>query len=265
MSGGERAVAANGITFAVRLEGPAEAPVVMFSNGLGTTHRSWDAQVDALTDRYRVLRYDQRGHGRSGVSPPPYGFDLLAADVVALLAALGIGKVHFCGLSMGGMTGMVLGARYPEMLHGLVLSSTSCEKRPAGVYDRRIEEVRRDGMAPMVAPTMVRWFTAPFRAANPETVARVGRMIAETPVEGYVGGCTALAAMDLADAVRGITLPTLVIAGAEDPSTTVAHAEAIQERIAGARLEIVDDASHMAPIERAAAFNGILRRHLDAL
>lgn len=259
----ERVVPANGGAFAVRLEGPAAAPVVMFSNGLGTTYRSWDAQIDALTDRYRVLRYDQRGHGRTPATPPPYDFELLAADAAGLILALKVGKVHFCGLSMGGMTGMVLGARYPELLHSLVLCSTSCEKRPAGVYDARIDAVRRDGMAPMVAPTMERWFTAPFRAHNPETVARIGRMIAETDPRGYAACCGALAAMDLAETVRGVAAPTLVVAGAEDPSTTVDHAEAIHERIAGSRLEIVDDASHMAPVERAAAFNALLRRHLD--
>ncbi|MGH6912484.1 MAG: alpha/beta fold hydrolase, partial [Geminicoccales bacterium] len=188
-------IKANGVTVAYRLDGPEDGPVVMLSNSLASNFTMWDAQIPALADKYRVLRYDQRGHGGSEATKPPYSFDLLLEDARALIDALGLGRVHFCGLSMGGMTGQLFGARYPEMLRSLILCDTTSRMSDPTVWDARIKAARGEGMASLAPSTLERWFTAPYRSEAGREVERVGGMIASTPVDGYVGCCNAIAAM----------------------------------------------------------------------
>jgi 3-oxoadipate enol-lactonase len=256
-------IKANGVEIAYRLDGPEAAPVVMLSNSLATNFTMWDAQMPALADRYRVLRYDQRGHGGSQATEPPYSFDMLLEDARGLLLALGIGKVHFCGLSMGGMTGQLFGAKYPGMLRSLVLCDTASKMPDPAAFNARIKVARGDGMASLAPSTLERWFTAPYRAKTKREMDRVGAMIASTPVEGFAGCCNAIAAMDQTHLLAGIKVPTLIIVGADDPGTTVAHSEIIHREIVGSKLVVLKNAAHLSNIEQAAGFNAALRTFLD--
>lgn len=252
-----------GCRIAYRFDGPADAPVVMLSNSLSSNLAMWEDQIAALTAHYRVLRYDQRGHGQSAVAPAPYTFDLLADDAHGLLRHLGIDSVHFVGLSMGGMTGQTLGVRYPDILKSLVLCDTSAHMPPPGMWDERIALARDGGMASTSESTLGRWFTAPFHAARPDAVARVRHMIETTPVEGYAGCCMAIRDMDQTAALSRIAVPTCVIVGAEDPSTPVSASELIHGEIAGSELVILKDAAHLSNIEKADEFNTALLDFLD--
>lgn len=256
-------ITVNGAKVAYQLDGPEHGPVVMLSNSLASNYTMWDAQIAALTDKYRVLRYDQRGHGGSQATKPPYSFDMLLDDARGLITALGIDKVHFCGLSMGGMTGQLFGARHPEMLRSLILCDTTSKFPDPSVWDDRIKAARGDGMASLVSPTLERWFTAPYRAKAPKEVARVGEMVASTPVDGFVGCSMAIQAMDQTHLLSGIKTPTLIIVGEEDPATTVAHSEIIHREIVGSKLVVLKDAAHLSNIEKANDFNKALRAFLD--
>ena len=194
---------ANGIAIHYELCGPADAPVVLLSNSLGTRLEMWDPQLPALSQRYRVLRYDSRGHGRSAAPAGPYTIELLADDALGLLDALGIERAHFCGLSMGGMVGQVLGARHPERLRSLTLCSTACHMTPKEIWDERIEAVREGGMAAVADGVVERWFTEAFRAEPSIVVERVRQMILETPAHGYAACCAAIRDMDLRETIRG--------------------------------------------------------------
>jgi 3-oxoadipate enol-lactonase len=257
-------IKANGAAIAYRFDGPEDGPVVMLSNSLASNYAMWDDQIPALADKYRVLRYDQRGHGGSEATEPPYSFDMLLGDAVGLLDALGIEKAHFCGLSMGGMTGQLFGAKYPERLLSLVLCDTTSKMPDPAVWDARIAAAREGGMASLAPSTLERWFTAPYREKEPDELARIGEMIANTPIDGFAGCCKAIEAMDQTHLLSGIGTPTLIIVGADDPSTTVAHSEIIHREIAGSELVVLKNAAHLSNIEQAADFNKALRTFLDA-
>jgi len=254
-----------GCRIAYRFDGPVGAPVVVFSNSLSSNLSMWDDQIAALAAQYRVLRYDQRGHGQSAVTSSPYSFDLLADDVHALLRRLGLGPVHFVGLSMGGMTGQNLAVRYPEMLKSLVLCDTSAHMPPPEMWDKRITLARNGGMAATSDSTLARWFTGNFHAARPDAIARVRQMIETTPVEGYAGCCMAIRDMNQIADLSRIAAPTCVMVGAEDPSTPVLASELIHREIGGSELVIIEDAAHLSNIEKPEAFNaaltGFLSRH----
>lgn len=252
-----------GCRIAYRFDGPADAPVAMLSNSLSSNLSMWDDQIAALADHYRVLRYDQRGHGQSAVTPGPYSFDLLADDVRGLLRHLGIDTVHFVGLSMGGMTGQTLGVRCPDILKSLVLCDTSAHMPPPELWDERIALARDGGMAATSDATLGRWFTAPFHAARPDAVERVRQMIETTPVEGYAGCCMAIRDMNQTAALTRIAVPTCVIVGAEDPSTPVSASKLIHGEIAGSELVIIEDAAHLSNIEKADDFNTALLNFLS--
>lgn len=247
-----------GCRVAFRFDGPAEAPVVVLSNSLSSNLAMWDDQIAALTRHYRVLRYDQRGHGQSAVMPGPYSFDVLADDVHGLVRHLGIESVHFVGLSMGGMTGQALAVRHPEIVKTLVLCDTSAHMPPPDMWDERIALAREGGMAATSDATLGRWFTAPFHAARPDAIERVRQMIETTPVEGFAGCCMAIRDMNQIADLPGIAAPTFVIVGAEDPSTPVSAAELIHQRISGSELVVIEDAAHLSNIEKADEFNTLL-------
>ena len=189
-------ISANGIAVNYRLEGPDDGPVVMLSNSLMSDFTMWDAQVSALARRYRVLRYDNRGHGATEGTPPPYSIELLVEDARALLDVLDIASVHFVGLSLGGMIGQLLAVRYPERLKSLVLCDTSSYMPPKNLWNDRIRTAENKGLEAMAPAAIERWFTAPFRARHEAEVERVGRMIRKTNLVGYVGCCRAIQAMD---------------------------------------------------------------------
>ncbi len=195
-------IQANGISIHYDLSGRADGPVVLLSNSLGTRLEMWDPQLPALGQRYRVLRYDSRGHGRSSVPAGPYSIELLAADAVGLLDALEIGRVHFCGLSKGGMVGQMLGARHAHRLRSLTLCSTACFMAPKELWDQRIAAVREGGMTAIADAVVERWFTAAYRAEPTVVVDRVREMVLETPAEGYAACCAAIRDMDLRETIR---------------------------------------------------------------
>jgi len=250
-------ITANGISMNYQLEGPANAPVVTLSHSLATNLSMWDPQIAALTSRYRVLRYDTRGHGGTEAPEGPYTLDQLAEDVRALLQVLKIARTHFIGLSMGGFIGQILGLKYPKMLGSLILCDTTSRVPPEAkpTWDERIRVARTQGMEPHVEPTISRWFTAPFREKRPEVVDPVRAMIRATSPRGYVGCCQAIATLDLTDRLHSITVPTLIIVGEDDPGTPVAASRTIHERIKGSELVILKTAMHLSNLEQPEAFN----------
>ncbi len=238
----------------VEVSGPERAPVLMLSNSLGSTLHMWDEQVRPFTEHFRLIRYDRRGHGRSGVTPAPYTIERLGRDALAVLDAFNVKRAHWCGLSLGGMVGMWLGANAPQRFNRIVLANTTSHHGDPAPWADRVKTVRERGLSAIVDATMERWFTADFRARAPKVVQRMRDAFLQTPVEGYVGCCEAIRDMDLRETIRGIKAPTLVIAGRHDPSTTVANAEVIRDGIPGATLAVLD-AAHLSNIEQAGRFS----------
>jgi len=236
-----------------QIEGHAEAPVLVLSNSLGTNLDMWSPQMPALLEHFRVLRYDTRGHGQSEVTPGPYTIAQLGADVVALLDHLQIARAHFCGLSMGGMTGMWLGIHAPSRIDRLALCNTSAAIGVPEMWNARIAQVRQDGMQSVIPAVLERWFTTDFLIHAPTQVERVRAMLAATSVEGYVANCAAVRDMDQRTELGRITRPTLVIAGRYDISTPPEHGEFIAKAIAGARY-VELNAAHLSNWEVAQSF-----------
>lgn len=247
-------ISANGCTIHVEVEGPQGAPVLMLSNSLGTNLHMWDGQVAAFTRHFRLVRFDRRGHGRSGVPKGPYSMERLGRDALAILDALGIERTNWCGLSMGGMEGQWLGAHAGSRIVKLILSNTSCYFADKTIWNERIEQVRDKGLAALVDATMERWFTAEFRRRSPEAIAGMREMFLATDVEGYVGCGFAIRDMDHRSLLAKIRAPTLVIAGRHDPATTLEAGEFIAEHVPGAKLAVLD-AAHIANLEQPNAYN----------
>lgn len=253
-----RALSANGIEIAYEIAG--SGPAVLFAHSLASDHTIWQAQMEALRQRHTVIAYDLRGHGKSSAPPGPYSFALLAEDALALMDALGYRRASFVGISLGGMIGLALALAAPQRLAKLVLADTTASypQDARALWPERIRAVREQGLAPQVAPTLERWFTAPFRAAHPEVVARIGEIIRATPIAGYIGCCEAIATLDFAPRLGEIKTPTLVIVGEEDAGTPPVMAQALAAGIPGARLEVIPRAAHLSCVEQADAFSRLL-------
>ena len=245
------------------LEGPNSAPVLVFSNSLGTNLEMWQPQVPTLQQNLRVLRYDTRGHGQSSVTPGPYSIARLADDVIAMLDQLGVDRVCFCGLSMGGMIGMFLAAKFPRRLDRLVLSNTAPKIGTAESWNHRIETVRQKGMGGVVEAILERWYTPPFRTRSPGVVEWTRQMLLHTPPDGYCACCAAIRDADLWQTMADLPVPTLVIAGAQDPATSAAEGRQMAEYIPGAQyLELA--AAHLSNIEAEEAFTTSVARFMAA-
>lgn len=250
------------------LTGPASLPVLVFSNSLGTDFTMWDAQFEAFSKRFRLLRYDTRGHGKSVVTPGPYTIKQLAKDVLDLLDHLQLTRVYFCGLSMGGLTGMWLGMHAPERLHKIVLCNTALKIGTPEGWNARIEKVRRNGMLSIAPSVLGIWFTPAFRSGFPETVQFATNMLVAIPADGYIACCAAIRDADFRGETSGnsigcIGLPTLIITGARDSATTPSDGRAIADRVLGAQyLEL--PAAHLSNIEAASAFTMEVGRFLTA-
>jgi 3-oxoadipate enol-lactonase len=243
----------DGVSLHYRLEGPEDAPVLVMSNSLGTDHTMWDPQMPALLQRFRVLRYDTRGHGKSSVPKAPYQVDRLGKDVLALMDGLGIPKAMFCGLSMGGMTGMWLGVNAPDRFSKLVLCNTAAKIGTDQVWNDRIATVRKSGMAAITPGGIQRWLTEGFIKANPETVEKVSALLLSTDPEGYCLACGAVRDMDQRESVAAIRAPTLVIAGTYDLPTPAADGKALADTIPNARY-VELPAAHLSNVEVVADF-----------
>jgi 3-oxoadipate enol-lactonase len=255
----------NGIQINYEIEGES-GPWVVLSHSLACSLRMWDEQAAMLRPRYRVLRFDTRGHGASDAPPGPYSLDQLAEDVKGLLDTLQVRQPHFVGLSLGGMIGMTLALKYPYVFRSLALCDTTSrvptEAKP--VWEGRIQTAQQQGLEPLVEPTLQRWFTEPFRKLRPDMMKRVGELIRNTPVTGYVGCCQAIMKLDMTDRIGAIRCPTIVIVGDQDVGTPVAMSETIHKTIAGSQLVVLKDASHLSNLEQTEAFNAALDRFLAA-
>jgi 3-oxoadipate enol-lactonase len=242
--------------------GPEGAPVVLMGESLGTNLRMWDHQLP-LADRLRLVRFDHRGHGASPVPPGPYEIADLARDVIELLDRLRCARVHYCGLSLGGMVGMWLGANAPERIDRLVLMCTAAYMPPASMWEERIAIVSRAGsVEPLADAVLARWLTPGFAAANPELRAWLHAMLAQAP-PGYAACCGAIARMDLRGELGSIQAPTLVISGADDLATPPEKQWQIAEAIAGARHVTVGPAAHLAAVEQPERTNQLILEHLS--
>lgn len=240
---------ADGCPIHVEIQGRDDAPVLMLSNSLGTDLHMWDAQAPAWSKQFRLLRYDRRGHGQSGVPKGPYSMERLGRDVIAILDALKIKSVNWCGLSMGGMVGQWLGANAPDRIDKLILSNNTDYYADKAPWNDRLKLVREQGLAAIVGGNMERWFTKGFRDSHPQVIARFSELFVATKLDGYIACGEAVRDMDHRALLPRIKAPTLIIAGRHDPATTLAMGESLRDRISGAKLAVID-AAHISNVEQ---------------
>jgi 3-oxoadipate enol-lactonase len=245
------------------IAGPESAPPVLFGGSLGTNLGMWEPQVAALSACLRVITFDHRGHGRSPVPAGPYEIAQMGSDVVALIDRLGLDRVSYAGLSIGGMVGQWLAANHPERIERLVLMATSAHLDPTGAFAQRAATVRAAGTSEVVADAVIeRWFTPHWSESHGAVVDRMREMIATTPAEGYAACCEAISTFDVREDLARIASPTLVIGGADDPAIPPQHQQAIAAAVGGARLEIIEDAAHLLSVQHAERVNGLIADHL---
>ena len=252
---------------AYRLEGPSGGPVVTLTHPLGVTLALWDDHVAALTKRFRVLRYDVRGHGGSEIPPGPYSLEQMAGDLFDLLDSLGIEETHFVGVSMGGLIGMKAALSQPRRIESLVLCDTTACYGPGvrPMWEDRIRVAESDGMtAALVDRTMAIWFTEAFRSRQPDAVERIAAMLRKSDPRGYAAAIRAIGFVDLTERIDDIRCPTLVVVGEQDAGTPPAMARVIHERIAGSELLVIPGAMHCAVVEAADRFLPALLHFLAA-
>ncbi len=253
-------IKANNIQMNYELSGKKGAPVLVLSHSLSSSLLMWNPQMDALNPHFQVLRYDTRGHGNSDAPLGPYSLELLAEDVIKLLDALDIDRIHFVGLSMGGMIGQVLALDHSSRLKSLALCDTAAivpaEAQP--LWEERFDKARKKGMEALLEETMERWFTPAFLKQNSPMVELIRKQILATPVAGYFGCGEAIRRLNYLDRLSEIRLPTLIMVGDEDPGTPVSASQAIRERIPNSNLVILPSARHLSNIEQADAFNTAL-------
>ena len=252
----------DGLKLHYRLDGPEGARVVLFSNSLGSDMSLWDGQVAGLTDRFRVLRYDTRGHGGSDAPAGDYVMESLARDVLGLLDHLGLDRVSFCGISMGGAIGQWLGSHAPERFDRLILANTGALFGTPQLWQQRLDAVLEGGMTAVVEGVLDRWFTPDYRAAHPAEAARVRAMLLAVPPQGYAGCCAALRDTDFRRFLPRVAVPTLVIAGEHDAASPPEKGQELARGIPGARLAMLD-AAHLSVLEQPRVFSARLREFLD--
>jgi 3-oxoadipate enol-lactonase len=247
-------VQADGCAIYYEAEGLQDAPVLILSNSIGTNLHMWDDQAPVLSKKFRLVRYDRRGHGKSGAPKGPYTMERLARDTVAVADAVGAKKFSLCGLSLGGMVGQWLGTNMPERLNKLIVSNTNFYYADKQAWDDRIKLVSEKGMEGLATPMMERWFPPEFRASAGDKVAAVRAMFVATPVDGFVGCAYAIRAMDFRESNKRISVPTLVMVGAKDVATIPAYGEEMTRQIKGSKLVSIPDAGHIANIANPKAY-----------
>ena len=258
-------IKANGIDINYQIDGADSAPWLVFSNSLATTLAMWDEQASALRAQFRVLRYDQRGHGGTDAPAGRYSFATLLADALALLDALSIGKAHFAGLSMGGATALGLAEQHPERFDRVIVCDSPCQSTPQSSqqWEERIAIAEKEGVAALVEPTIARWFPAETVAKNPPHLDKVRAMIRATPVNGFIGCAAALAAHDYASAVASVTRPVLFLVGEKDGATPAAMRK-LNEKLPGSQYAELPGAGHISNMDRPAEFTRAVRDFLAA-
>ena len=249
----DRSVERSGATISYTVDGAASAPALLFINSIGTTRDLWSRQTAALANRYRVITYDARGHGRSSVSEGDYTIAQLGADALAILDAEHTAAAHVCGISLGGITALWLGVHAPDRVRTLTAANTAARIASQQFWTERIASVKEKGMAPLADLTMPRWFTEAFREREPETVQRFRSMLASCPTTGYLGCCAALRDEDLRQSIAAIRRPVLTIGGRADAATPPEGVQFIHQQIAGSQLVLLD-AAHLTNVERADEF-----------
>ena len=262
-----KALATRNGTFRVAIHGASGAPVLLLSNSLGTTLEMWSEQVPVFSSTHQVVCYDTRGHGGSPISQGPYDFNSLGDDVLAIMDALNVERAVFCGISMGGHTGLWLGAHAGERFDGIAVCNSAAKIGTAHAWDERAASVRlggKDAMKQLAASAPERWFSQEYIAANPEAVSTAQGWLEHIDPEGYAACCEALADSDLRAELGRIVVPTLLLAGESDPVTTVADAHSMHKAIAGSRLATVP-ASHLSSLEAPQAFNRALSGFIATL
>lgn len=245
----------DGVRLAYRVDGRANAPLLLLANSLGTDWRVWDNQVGPFASRLRVVRYDMRGHGQSEAPEGPYDIDRLGRDALAILDALGARRAHVCGISLGGMVAMWLAGRHAERVDHLILADTATRIGSEESWTERIRAVREGGMPAIRERVVGRFLSEAFREREPNLARRLGEMLVATPAAGYIAACQALQTADLDTVAGRIRCPTLVVVGALDESTPPAQAEALRHAIVGSELVIFDHAAHLPNVEQPDAFN----------
>jgi 3-oxoadipate enol-lactonase len=255
-------IKANGITINYRIDGPDDAPCLVFSNSLATSLAMWDEQAEALKDKFRVLRYDQRGHGGSDVPSGRYAYDTLLADALGLLDAIGIAKAHFAGLSMGGATALGLAEHHPDRFDRIIVCDSPCQSTPQSSqqWEERIAVAQQKGIEALVEPTIGRWFPAEIVAKNPPHVDKVRAMIRATPVDGFIGCAAALAAHDYASAVASVKCPVLFLVGEKDAPAPAMRK--LSEKLPGSRYVELPGAGHISNMDRPTEFTRAVREFL---
>ena len=256
-------IKANGISFNYRIDGASEKPWLVFSNSLATNLSVWDQQAGALSRSYRVLRYDQRGHGGTEAPAGRYSFAILIADALALMDALGIGKAHFAGLSMGGATALGLAQKNPDRLDRVVVCDSPCQSTPTTTqqWHERIAIAEKQGMDALVEPTIARWFPPEIISRNPPYLDAVRQMVRATPVNGFIGCAAALADHDFASAVATVTRPVLFMAGEKDGVTPVAMRK-LSAALPGSRYAELPGAGHISNLDEPQGFTHVLENFL---
>ena len=256
----------NGIETYYEIHGKESAPWLVFSHSLACSVRMWDGEIARHKDKFRVLAYDTRGHGQSAAPKGPYTLEQLADDLHALLRHLKIEKPHYVGLSMGGMIGQTAALKHPGIFRSMTLCDTTSRypAEAAPMWEERIRIAQSKGMAPLVQPTLERWFTEPFRKSHPEKVKPVATLIERTPVPGYAGCCAAIPKINVTARLKEIKTPALVICGENDPGTPPAMAREIQQNLPGAKLVLIPQAAHLSNIEQPEAFNRALAEFLSS-
>jgi 3-oxoadipate enol-lactonase len=243
----------DGCPLNVEIMGSDGAPPLMLSNSLGTDLHMWDDQAAEFARRFRLVRYDRRGHGKSGAPKGPYSFDRFGRDILGILDALGVKKAHWCGLSMGGMDGQWLGANAPGRIGKLVLANTHYHYADKAPWADRLRFLAQHPLGDMVGANMERWFTKGFRERAPQAIARMSRMFVATDHAGYMACVAAVRDIDFRGSNPTIKAPTLVIVGTQDPATPPAAGETIAKAIPGARL-VALDAAHISNVEQPQPF-----------
>ena len=259
-------VEANGIRIHYQWDGPENGPLVVMSHALAATYQMWDWQIQALTSRYRVLRYDIRGHGKTEIPDGAYTLEMLADDLLGLLDTLGVEKTHLVGLSLGGMIAQHVALKDQNRLSSLVLCDTSSHTPAAlaPVWDRRIRLAQTEGMKALLQQTIERWFSLEYEKQARLDIHKISNMIRDTNPDGFVGCCHAVKNLNTTDRLHEIALPTLLIVGEDDPGATVESHEVIRDRIQASRLVVIPNAQHLSNIEQQTTFNQVLTGFLDA-
>ncbi|HWP25237.1 MAG TPA: alpha/beta fold hydrolase [Xanthobacteraceae bacterium] len=258
-------ISANGISFNYRIDGAEGRPWLIFSNSLATDLHMWDEQVQDLQGAFRILRYDQRGHGQTEAPAGRYTFDTLIDDVIALMDVLAIARAHWCGLSMGGATGMGLAQRHADRFDRFIICDTPGQSTPATAaqWEERIASVQKGGMDAQLEATITRWFPPETVKANPPHLDRLRRMILNTPANGFIGCAAALANHDFRPGMRHVTRPVLYICGEKD-GHNAAIMRKMQEEFPAAKYVELPGAGHISNLDQPALFNRALRDFLGA-